>query len=61
MEWRVEIESKEGKISTVVTKREANENCQNVNRVTNAIAGGTELSNDKIGPDCDRVTEIQGG
>lgn len=48
----------DGKVVTEVTDRQ-DSICGNIKRVTNAV--GTELNDEHIGPECDRVEEIQGG
>lgn len=55
MEFKVIIKT-DGQVTTEVINRGA-EHCTEIHRVTNAISG-RELSNEQIGPDCDRVEEI---
>lgn len=52
------IIQKDGNVVTEVTDRQ-DSICSNIKRVTNAV--GRELSDEHIGPECDRVEEIQGG
>jgi hypothetical protein len=55
MEFKVTIKP-DGKLITEVINR-GSEHCTEIHRVTNAIAG-RELSDEQIGPDCDRVEEV---
>ncbi len=48
---------KEGKIVTEVLDR-GQHLCSEVYKVTNAV--GKQLSDEEIGPDCDKVNEISG-
>jgi len=55
MEFKVIIKP-DGQLITEVMNR-GSEHCHEIHRVTNAIAG-REISDEQIGPDCDRVEEI---
>jgi len=57
MKWDFIIGT-DGKVVTEVIDREDSV-CSEIKRVTNAV--GRELSDEHIGPECDRVEEIQGG
>jgi hypothetical protein len=46
----------DGKIDTEVINRGA-EHCHEIHTFTNALPG-RELSDEQIGPDCDRVEEV---
>lgn len=48
----------DGNVVTEVIDRQ-DSICSNIKRVTNAV--GRETSDEHIGPECDRVEEIQGG
>ncbi len=54
MEFTVRIK-KDGKVITEVTDRQ-DSICSNIKKVTNSV--GKELSDEHIGPDCDKVNEI---
>lgn len=55
MEFKMIIKP-DGTVHTEVINR-GSEHCHEIHRVTNAIAG-REISDEQIGPDCDRVEEI---
>ncbi len=48
----------DGKVVTQVQDR-GSHLCSSVYKVTNAL--GSQLSDEEIGPECDSVSEIQGG
>lgn len=48
----------DGKVVSEVTDRQ-DAICSNIKKVTNAV--GRELSDEHIGPECDKVEEIQNG
>lgn len=48
---------KDGKIVTEVIDRAQGELCSQVYKVTNSL--GKQLSDEHIGPECDRVEEVQ--
>ncbi len=52
------IIQKDGNVVTEVLDRQDSV-CSNIKRVTNAV--GTEVSDEHLGDDCDRVEEIQSG
>lgn len=56
MEFTVIIK-KDGQVVTEVTNR-GSHLCSEVYKVTNAV--GRQLSDEEIGPECDKVEEIQG-
>ncbi len=58
MRWTATIEKDGTKVVSEVIDRQ-DSICGNIKKVTNAV--GTELSDEHIGPECDRVEEIQGG
>ena len=55
MEFKLVIKP-DGKIVTEVVDRQG-EDCRSIHKVTDAMQG-RELSDERIGPDCDRVEEI---
>lgn len=56
MEFTARIK-KDGTVVTEVVDRQ-DSICSNIKKVTNAV--GKELSDEHIGPECDKVHEIQG-
>lgn len=56
MEFTARIK-KDGTVVTEVVDR-ADSICSNIKKVTNAV--GKEVSDEHIGPECDKVNEIQG-
>jgi hypothetical protein len=58
MRWETIIDE-EGKITDHVLDREG-QDCANIERISNSISTGKKVSEEKTGPDCDRVDEIQG-
>lgn len=55
MKVKFTIKHDDGKIITEVLDRQGQQ-CSNIKQVTNAL--GRELSDEKTGPECDKVEEI---
>lgn len=55
MEFTATIK-KNGILVTEVTNRE-DTICSNIKRITNSV--GTEISDEHIGPECDKVSEVE--
>ena len=54
MKYQVDI-MEDGTIVTEVLDRQ-DQICENIKKITNAV--GTEMSDEHIGPECDKVEEI---
>lgn len=57
MKFEMIIQKNGNVVSEVLDRQDSI--CSNIKKVTNAV--GRELSDEHIGPECDRVEEIQGG
>lgn len=57
MRWETIID-KDGEVTTSVLERGDQTQCSKIKQFTSGL--GTELSDERTGPECDKVEEVQG-